>query len=104
MRARRTVSPPKPESKTPMVGGWRVLVTESLSFGRSGVGGQVGAGEVGVAGEGGAGLAVDEETDLGDAGQVGAEGGADGEDGQRFGFEAGGWLAAKVPVRLTTAS
>jgi hypothetical protein len=43
-----------------------------------------------VAGEGRAGLAVDEETNLGDAGQVGAEGGADGEDGEGLGFEAGG--------------
>ena len=90
MRARRTVSPPKPESKTPMVGGVKELRSRSVSFGRCGFGGQVGAGEVGVAGEGGALLAVDEEADLGDVGKVGVDGRADGEDGEGFGFEAGG--------------
>ena len=55
-----------------------------------GVGGQVGAGQVGMAGEGGAWLAVDQEADLGDAGQVGVERGADGEHGEGFGFKAGG--------------
>ena len=56
------------------------------TFGGHGVGGEVGAGEVGVSGEGGAGLAVDQETDLGDAGQIGVERGADGEHGEGFGF------------------
>ena len=55
-----------------------------------GVGGQIGAGQVGVAGEGGALLAVDQEAHLGDAGQVGVQGAADGEHGERFGLDAGG--------------
>ena len=61
-----------------------------IAFGGRGVGGEVGAGEVGVAGESGAYLAVDQETDLGDAGEVGVEGAADGFEGEGLGFEAGG--------------
>ena len=60
------------------------------SFCRNGVGGEVGAEEVGMAGEGGAGLAIDHESDLGDAGQIGVERGADGEHGEGLGFKAGG--------------
>ena len=61
-----------------------------VSFGWCGFGGEVGAGEVGVAGEGGPRLAIDQESYLGDAGQVGAQRGADGEHGQGFGFKARG--------------
>jgi hypothetical protein len=53
------------------------------------VGGQVGAGEVGVAGEGGSLLAIDQETDLSDARKIVVEGSADGEDGQSFGLQTG---------------
>jgi hypothetical protein len=60
------------------------------SFGGDGVGGEVSAHEVGVSSEVGAGLAVDEEADLGDAGQVGVERGADGEHSEGLGLEAGG--------------
>ena len=60
-----------------------------------GVGGEVGAGEVGVAGEGGARLAVDEEADLGDAGQIGVQRGADGEHGEGLGFKARGVAGGK---------
>ena len=59
-----------------------------------------------MAGEGGALLTVHEETDLGNIEGEGLR-----ESSRRwkrtvrgFGLEAGGWLAAKVPVRLTTAS
>ncbi len=57
------------------------------SFRGDGVGGEVGAGEVGVAGEGCAGQAVDQEADLGDSGQIGVERGADGENGEGFGLK-----------------
>src|SRR5271170_1328379 len=93
-RARRTVRPPKPESKTPMVGDlvggcvwvvvlWVILPSRAFEYdgfgslllgvcGWSGVSGGVGCGigaeEVGVAGEGVVGLAVDEEADGGDLG------------------------------------
>ena len=69
---------------------WKEFRSGPGSFRWGGVGGQVGAGEVGVSGEGGALLTVHEETDFGDIGQVGAKRRADGEDGQGFCFEARG--------------
>ncbi len=55
-----------------------------------GVGGGVGALEVGVAGQGVVGFAVYEETDLCDLGQGGVEGSDDGLDGEVFDEDAGG--------------
>ena len=68
--ARRTVRPPKPESKTPMMGRWCGPDAGSCVGVIGCVGGverRVGAEQIGVAGEGLAGLAVDEEADLLDA-------------------------------------
>ena len=66
-----------------------VLWSLAAGFG-GGVGGGVGAEEVGVAGEGVAGLAVDEEADLGDLGEGGVEGADDGVEGEGFDLDAGG--------------
>ena len=56
----------------------------------AGVGGGVGAEEVGVAGEGVVGLAVDEEADGGDLREGGVEGADDGLHGEGFDLDAGG--------------
>src|SRR6201996_5372729 len=94
-RARRTVRPPKPESKTPMMGRCGVSGFEScielLGAGGS-VAGGIGAEEVGVAGEGFAGLAVDEEANLLDLREVGVEGADHGEECEGFDLDAGGVL------------
>ncbi len=104
--ARRTVSPPNPESKTPMVGGALVVsVTVVVPSAGVGVGGQVGAGQVGVAGERGARLAVDQEANLSHLGQVGVGAWRRSRATVRVSVcKPDGWLAAKLPARLTTAS
>ncbi len=57
-----------------------------------------------MAGQGGALLAIDQEADLGDVGQVGAEVAQMESTVRDSVSRPEGWLAAKVPVRLTTAS
>src|ERR1700744_5351498 len=95
-RARRTVRPPKPESKTPMTGRWCCVSDVGSGIGLLGVVGGVArgisAGEIGVAGEGFAGLAVDEEADLLDLREVGVEGADHGEQRESFDFDARGML------------
>src|SRR6201996_2509838 len=94
-RARRTVRPPKPESKTPIMGRCGVSGFEScieLLAAGGGVSRGVGAQEVGVAGEGFAGLAVDEEADLLDLREVGVGGADHGGGGEGFDLAAGGGL------------
>ncbi len=54
----------------------------------TGLGGQVGAREVGVSGEGSVLLAIHQEAYMGDEGQVGVESCADGKHGERLGFKA----------------
>src|SRR6266702_1782216 len=127
-RARRTVRPPKPESKTPMVGvggmefsvvrcqfsvlscsaslsvlRWRCSVAgwfnRVCGFG-CGVGGGVGAEEVGVAGEGVVGVAVDEEADGGDLGEGGVEGADHGFDGEGFDLDAGGVIVDETAAQV----
>src|SRR5216683_4265658 len=116
-RARRTVRPPKPESKTPMVGvGFMELSVLSSQFsvfssslsvwfdGGHGfgccVGGGVGAEEVGVAGEGVVGLAVDEETDGGDFGECGVKGADDRLHGEGFDLDAGGVIVDETTAEI----
>jgi len=70
------------------------------SFGRQGVGGQIGAGQVGVAREGCALNSVHQKAYLGDAGQVGAQRGADGEHGEGFGLDARGVAGRKAACQI----
>src|ERR1700761_4445160 len=102
-RARRTVRPPKPESKTPMMGRCGVAGFEScieLLAAGGGISRGVSAEEVGVAGEGFAGLAIDEEADLLDLREVGVERADHGEQGEVFDFDAGGMLADEAAAEI----
>src|SRR5580698_2626893 len=102
-RARRTVRPPKPESKTPMMARWGVSDVGSgigLLAAGGGVSRGIGAQEVGVAGEGFAGLAVDEEANLLDLREVGVEGADHGEEGEVFDLDAGGMLPNEAAAEV----
>ncbi len=60
----------------------------------------IGVGEVGVAGQGFAGLAVDEETDLGEIGEGGVQGADDGLEGESLGEDAGGMIGGEGFVEV----
>ena len=53
-----------------------------------------------MAGEGVAGLAVDEEADLGDVGEGGVEGADDGLEGEVFDVDAGGMVVDEGAVEV----
>lgn len=60
------------------------------------IGGQIRAGQVGVAGERGALLAVHQEAHLGDAGQVGVQSAANGLHGEHFRLDTGRMVGGKA--------
>ena len=70
----------------------------------AGIGGQVGAGQVGVAGEGGALLAVHQKAHLGDVGKVGVQGAADGEHGEGFRLDAGRMAGGEAAGEVESTS